>query len=56
MLFVLCGVFGNFLASAAYLFDTYTGAKKEAIYAELQEMRARRAAAQTEAAPQPEAE
>ena len=56
MLFVLCGVFGNFLASAAYLFDNYTGARKEKIYAELQEMRARRAAAQTEAAPQPEAE
>ncbi len=44
MLFVLCGVIGNFLASATYLFDNYTGKKKEAIYAELLEMRAERAA------------
>lgn len=43
LLFVLCGVFGNFLASATYLFDRYTGAKKDAIYKELLEMRAARA-------------
>lgn len=45
LLFVLCGVFGNFLASLSYQFDRYTGAKKEAIYNELLEMRAARAAA-----------
>ncbi len=43
-MFILFGVIGNFLASATYLFDNYTGKKKEAIYADLQEMRAKRAA------------
>ena len=42
LLFVLCGIFGNFLAAISYLFDTYTGDKKEKIYAELLEMRERR--------------
>ena len=44
LMFILFGVIGNFLASATYLFDNYTGKKKEAIYADLQEMRAKRAA------------
>ena len=48
-MFVLCGVIGNFLAAISYLFDRYTGEKKEKIYAELLEMRALRAAAQGEA-------
>ena len=39
LMFILFGVIGNFLASATYLFDNYTGKKKEAIYAELKEMR-----------------
>ena len=43
MLFVLCGVIGNFLASISYQFDNYTGAKKDKIYEELLEMRAKRA-------------
>ena len=48
LMFVLFGVVGNFLASTTYLFDNYTGAKKNEIYAELQQMRAKRA--ETEAA------
>lgn len=42
MMFALCGLFGNFLASASFLFDNYTGKNKEQIYAELTEMRAAR--------------
>ncbi len=42
LLFGLCGVVGNFLASGSYLFDNYTGKKKTAILAELEEMRAAR--------------
>ncbi|MCR5522101.1 MAG: MFS transporter [Clostridia bacterium] len=38
-MFVLCGVIGNFVTSIAYLFDNYTGKRKERIYAELTEMR-----------------
>ena len=44
MMFILFGVIGNFLASATYLFDNYTGEKKAEIYAELQKMRAKRVA------------
>ena len=40
LMFVLCGVIGNFLAAATYLFDNYTGKRKEEILRELQEMRA----------------
>ena len=43
LMFILFGVIGNFLASLSYQFDTYTGSKKEKIYAELQEMRKQRA-------------
>lgn len=42
LMFVLCGVLGNFLASVTYLFDRYTGERKEKIYAELLEMREKR--------------
>ena len=38
-MFVLCGVVGNLLASISYLFDRYTGNKKDEIYSELLEMR-----------------
>lgn len=41
-LFVLCGVIGNFLAAITYLFENYNGKRKEAVNAELAEMRARR--------------
>lgn len=43
LMFTLCGVVGNFLASASYLFDNYTGNKKTEILAELDEMRTARA-------------
>lgn len=39
LMFTLCGVVGNFLASGSYLFDNYTGKKKERILVELDEMR-----------------
>ena len=42
MMFTICGIVGNFLASISYLFDNYTGKRREEIYAELQEMRAER--------------
>ncbi len=45
LMFVLFGVVGNFLAALAYRFDTYTGKRREAIYAELTELRAQRAEA-----------
>ena len=41
-MFVLLGVIGNFCAAVIYLFDNYHGSRKEAIDAELQEMRERR--------------
>ncbi|MBQ6165502.1 MAG: MFS transporter [Clostridia bacterium] len=44
LMFILFGVVGNFLASIAYQFDTYTGEKKAKIYAELLEMREKRLA------------
>ena len=53
-LFVLCGIIGNFLAAISFLFDRYTGKKKEKIYSELLEMRAIRAAVEGEAAPENE--
>ncbi len=40
--FTLCGLLGNTLSAIAFLFDNYTGKKKEAIYAELLEMRKKR--------------
>lgn len=46
MMFALCGVFGNIAAAVTYLLDNYTGKKKEEIYGELTEMRAKRAAEQ----------
>ena len=51
LLFVLCGVIGNFLAALAYQFDRYTGARKDEIYAELLQMRERRAATEAQAEP-----
>ena len=39
LMFTLCGVVGNFLASGSYLFDNYTGKRRENILAELAEMR-----------------
>ena len=41
-MFILCGIIGNFAASITYLFDRYTGERKERINAELAEMRALR--------------
>ena len=38
----LCGLIGNVLPAICYMFDNYSGARKEKIYAELCEMRARR--------------
>ena len=35
----LCGLIGNLLPALCFLFDNYTGKRKEAIYAELVEMR-----------------
>lgn len=42
LMFVLCGIAGNFLASGCYLFDNYTGRRREQILEELEEMRAAR--------------
>ena len=42
LMFTLCGVVGNFLASGTYQFDNYTGKKRDVIYAELNEMREKR--------------
>lgn len=39
LMFTLCGVVGNFLASGSYLFDNYTGNKKKRILTELEQMR-----------------
>ncbi|MCQ2485043.1 MAG: MFS transporter [Clostridia bacterium] len=44
LMFTLCGVFGNLLASACYLFDNYTGKRRDAILHELEGMRETRAA------------
>lgn len=43
MMFTLCGVVGNFLASGTFLLDNYTGKRRDDIFAELTEMRAKRA-------------
>lgn len=43
LMFTLCGVVGNFLASGSYLFDNYTGKKKDGILKELENMREVRA-------------
>lgn len=43
LMFTLCGVVGNFLASGSYLFDNYTGRKKDGILKELENMREVRA-------------
>lgn len=43
MMFTLFGFIGNTLASLTYLFDNYTGEKRNAILAELREMREKRA-------------
>ncbi len=43
LMFTLCGVVGNFLASGSYLFDNYTGRKKDGILKELEKMREVRA-------------
>ena len=48
LMFILFGVIGNFLAALTYRFDTYTGARKERIYAELTQMREERALQQGE--------
>lgn len=40
----LCGVIGNFLPGIIYTFDTFTGKRRDAILAELNEMRAARSA------------
>lgn len=50
MMFTLCGVIGNFLASGTFLLDNYTGERRERIFAELGEMRKKRAAAEAELA------
>lgn len=39
LMFTLFGVIGNYLASASYLFDNYTGARKDTILAELYDLR-----------------
>lgn len=44
LMFAFCGIVGNFLASASYLFDNYTGEHRKEVYAELLEIRAARAA------------
>ncbi|MBQ7543288.1 MAG: MFS transporter [Clostridia bacterium] len=49
-LFIWCGMIGNFLAAATYLFENYHGAKKAAVTAELAEIRARRQLAQADVA------
>ncbi len=43
LMFTLCGVVGNFLASGSYLFDNYTGRNKDGILKELEKMREVRA-------------
>lgn len=43
LMFTLCGVVGNFLASGSYFLDNYTGDKKKRILEELEEMREKRA-------------
>ena len=49
LMFTLCGLCGNMLAAVSYLFDNYTGKKREAILAELNEMRAARSGVRPEA-------
>lgn len=43
IMFTFCGIIGNFLSSGTFLLDNYTGKRREEIFAELTEMRARRA-------------
>lgn len=40
MIISLCGLIGNLFAGITFLFDNYTGTRKERIFAELTEMRA----------------
>lgn len=49
LMFVLFGIVGNFLACATYLFDNYTGKRKDDITEELQEIRKLRAEGQLSA-------
>ena len=42
MMFTLCGVIGNFLASGTFLLDNYTGKRRDRIFSELVEMRKKR--------------
>lgn len=49
MMFTLCGVVGNFLASGTFLLDNYTGSRRDEILAELNEMRSARALAEASA-------
>lgn len=42
LMFTLCGVIGNFLAAASYLFDNYTGKRRDQILEELTQMREQR--------------
>ncbi|MCR5484034.1 MAG: MFS transporter [Clostridiales bacterium] len=42
LIFILCGVIGNFCAAIAYLFDRFSGKRREAILAELAVMREKR--------------
>lgn len=44
MMFTLCGVIGNFLASGTFLLDNFSGKRKEKIFDELVEMRKKREA------------
>lgn len=44
MMFTFCGIIGNFLASACFLFDNYTGPRRDRIYNELLEFRKNREA------------
>lgn len=44
LMFALCGIVGNFLAAVCYLFDNYTGKRRQDILAELEEMREARQA------------
>ena len=50
----LCGVIGNLLPGLIYTFDTYTGKRRDAILAELNEMRAARSAGAPDLADAPE--
>ena len=43
MMFTFCGIIGNFLAAGTFLLDNYTGKRREVIYAELTQMRKKRA-------------